>query len=188
MGMPAESLITTVQQLLALPEDDLKHELLDGEHVVTPTPRMDHQRVVRALYDALRKAFDTHDNLELFPVGGDIELSSRTLVVPDLFVIPKNPDAPIRSWREVGIPLLAVEVLSPSTASRDRGKKRRLYLDAGVEEYWIVDLDARLVERWRPGDDRPEIIDGILEWSISVGAQGEIDLPRIFENALGASR
>ena len=97
MGMPAESLITTVQQLLALPEDDLKHELLDGEHVVTPTPRMDHQRVVRALYDALRKAFDTHDNLELFPVGGDIELSSRTLVVPDLFVIPKNPDAPIRS-------------------------------------------------------------------------------------------
>ena len=186
MGMPAESLITTIGQLHALPEDGLKHELLNGQHVVTPTPRIDHQRVVKTLYDILRDALDPREDLEIFPVGGDIELGRQTLVVPDLFVLPRDPDAPIRNWKEAGIPLLAVEVLSPSTASRDRGKKRRLYLEAGVEEYWIVDIDARLAERWRPDDERPQIIEGILEWSLSVGARGEIDLPSMFEKALGS--
>ncbi len=185
MGMPAEPLITTIEQLRALPEDGLKHELLDGEHVVTPTPRMDHQRVVQALYEALRGALRDRQDLELFGVGGDIELSGTTLVVPDLFVLKRDPNRPIRRWEDAGIPPLAIEVLSPSTASRDRGKKRRLYLEAGVEEYWIVDVDARLVERWRPGDERPEIVHSMLEWSLSVGVEGKIDLPRIFEGALG---
>jgi hypothetical protein len=55
----------------------------------------------------------------------------------------------VREWSEIGVPVLAIEFLSPSTASRDRGAKRRIYQRAGVAEYWTVDLDARLVERWR---------------------------------------
>jgi Uma2 family endonuclease len=60
--------------------------------------------------------------------------------------------------------LLAVEVLSPSTARVDRQTKRRIYQNVRVPEYWIVDLNARLVVRWTRGDERPEVITGILEW------------------------
>lgn len=60
--------------------------------------------------------------------------------------------------------LLTVEVLSTSTASVDRLKKRPMYQKEGVEQYWIVDIDSRLVERWRPIDDRPEVIADVLEW------------------------
>ena len=42
--------------------------------------------------------------------------------------------------------------------------KRRRYQRAGIPEYWIVDPDARVVERWRPSDERPEVASEILEW------------------------
>ncbi len=57
-----------------------------------------------------------------------------------------------------------VEVVSPATARYDRTIKRALYQRVGVMEYWIVDLDARLVERWRPEDTRPEIVTDSLTW------------------------
>jgi Uma2 family endonuclease len=60
--------------------------------------------------------------------------------------------------------LLAIEILSPRSARTDRVRKRRLYQRAGVPEYWIFDADLRGVERWRPGDDAPEIADETLVW------------------------
>jgi Uncharacterized protein conserved in cyanobacteria len=60
--------------------------------------------------------------------------------------------------------LLVVEVLSPSTARADRPRKRLIYQDQGVPEYWIIDPAARLVERWRPEDARPEQIADELVW------------------------
>lgn len=72
--------------------------------------------------------------------------------------------SPPSDWPEVGIPRLIVELLSHSTARHDRITKRAVYQECGVPEYWIVDLDARLVERWRPGDERPEILDRALDW------------------------
>ncbi len=69
-------------------------------------------------------------------------------------------------WREVARPILAVDILSPGTAGRDRGIKRHLYQQAGVPEYWIVDLDSRLVERWRPADERPEILSETVSWQV----------------------
>jgi Uma2 family endonuclease len=61
--------------------------------------------------------------------------------------------------------LLAIEVLSPSTARYDRITKRRLYQELQIE-YWIVDLDARVIERWRPGDERPEMLADRIEWVV----------------------
>lgn len=88
-------------------------------------------------------------------------------------------------WREVARPILAVEILSPGTAARDRGIKRRSYQQAGVAEYWIVDLDARLVERRRPGDDRPEILSDTLTWQLSESAAPfELDLSAFFAAVL----
>lgn len=94
-----------------------------------------------------------------------------------------RPDAACGSVRGL---LLAVEVLSPSTARADRQTKRRLYQDEGVPEYWIVDLDARVVERWRPGDDRPEIVAATLTWQPDGSATPfELDLTAFFQAVLG---
>ena len=181
MGMPAPQLVTTIAELLALPEDDMRHELLDGVHVVTPSPAFRHQIVLRELFRELDEAVRNRADVELLWSPADIRLGSRTLVQPDLFILPSDPEHPPRQWQDAGTPLLVVEALSPSTAARDRGTKRRIYLDAGVEEYWIVDADARIVERWHLGDERPEIVDGVLEWSLSTGASGSVDLPALFD-------
>lgn len=73
-------------------------------------------------------------------------------------------DAAARLWSDVRRLSLAVEVLSASTASHDRGAKREHYQRNAVPEYWIVDLEARLVERWVPNETRPEILRALLVW------------------------
>jgi Uma2 family endonuclease len=82
--------------------------------------------------------------------------------------------------------LLAIVVLSPSTARFDRLLKRRRYQRAGVAEYWIVDPDARLVERWRPDDTRPELVSEILTWQPDAAKPPlELDLPALLREAWG---
>ena len=99
-------------------------------------------------------------------------------------MIPKPLSADVH-WRNVARPLLAIEVLSPATAGRDRRIKRRLYQQAEVPEYWIVDLDSRLVERWHPSDERPEILHETLTWQPSESAAPfELDLAAFFAEVL----
>ena len=87
VGMPAHQTdITTIDELLALPEDGMRHELLDGEHVVTPSPRLDHQVVVGDTYWNIRNVLDDRDDLQLFTSPADVVLGPQTLVQPDLFV------------------------------------------------------------------------------------------------------
>ncbi|MBA3522279.1 MAG: Uma2 family endonuclease [Gemmatimonadales bacterium] len=76
---------------------------------------------------------------------------------------PVNGAKPVQ-WAEVRRLLLAVEVLSPGTARHDRFTKRRLYQAEGVPEYWIVDVNTRMVERWRPEDERAELLADTLTW------------------------
>lgn len=186
MGMPAAPPdVTTIDELLALPEDGRRHELLDGVHAVTPAPSLFHQFMVRELMTVLAAGLQGQDRFHLLSSPADIVLGARTLVQPDVFVIERQPGMPLRRWEDVGVPVLAVEVLSPATATRDRGAKRRLYQRAGVAEYWIVDLDARLIERWRPGDERPEILDHRLVWQMGELPEATIDVPALFARALG---
>ena len=104
---------------------------------------------------------------------------------PDLFVVPLPEGRRSPNWTDVTTLLLAVEVLSPSTARYDRLTKRRLYQQQGVE-YWIVDLDARVVERWLPGSERPDIIADLLEWRPdSSRPQLTIDLELVFARVWG---
>lgn len=180
-----QSAVTTIEELLALPDDGLRHELLEGVHVVTPAPELPHQAVLGAFHYALARALDGNDELALFGSPADVILNPRTLVQPDLFVVRKQPGQILRKWSEVGVPVLAIEFLSPSTAARDRGEKRRSYQRASVAEYWIVDLDARLVERWRPRDDRPEVVSDQLAWEPRPGVVARLDLPPLFASVLG---
>jgi Uma2 family endonuclease len=187
MVMPALSPeVTTIAELLALPEDGLRHELLDGVHAVTPAPALLHQAMLRELMILLAGALKGVDGLHLFSSPADVILGPQTLVQPDVFVVRQKPGQPLRSWSDVGVPVLAVEFLSPGTAARDRGAKRLIYQQAGVAEYWIVDLDARLVERWRPEDTRPEVISETLVWDLPGEAvRLNVDLPSLFEKVLG---
>jgi Uma2 family endonuclease len=96
--------------------------------------------------------------------------------------VPHKPDGrePIE-WPDFEIPFLIVEVISPSTARYDRLTKRRRYQRSGVAEYWIVDLDARVVERWRPADERPEVLDTRIVWEVQALSEPlELDLPAYF--------
>ena len=181
MGMPAPESVTTVEELLALPEDGMRHELLDGEHVVTQAPSFRHQHVLGEIWAVLREAARERADAIVLASPADIHLGPRTLVQPDLFIVRVEPDQREHiAWKDVPAPLLAVEILSPATAARDRGKKRRIYLESGVEEYWIVDIDAHVIERWKRGDERPEIVDGQLMWHLSAGIGGTVDLPKLF--------
>jgi len=185
LGMPAtERGITTVAALLALPEDGLRHELLEGVHVVTPAAAVPHQRMVTELLYLLRAALQGREVAEVCTSPADIVLGLDTLVQPDVFVVSRRPGHKPQSWSDVGVPLLAIEVLSPATALRDRGAKRRIYQRAGVAQYWIVDLDAMLVERWAPEDARPEICDSVIDWSMPGGPPLQVDIPRLFRAAL----
>jgi Uma2 family endonuclease len=94
MGMPAPQLVTTIEELLDLPEDGMRHELLDGVHVVTPSPAFRHQRVLRELFRELDRAVQDRGDVELLWSPADIRLGPRTLVQPDLFVLPSDPDNP----------------------------------------------------------------------------------------------
>lgn len=94
----------------------------------------------------------------------DLDLRSGQSLQPDLFVVSPLPPGERLTWADFGIPLLVVEVLSPSTAYYDRHRKRRRFQQSGIAQYWIVDTDARLIERWRPEDDRPEILAEGIEW------------------------
>jgi len=186
MGMPATPPpLMSVEEFFALPEDNTRrHELLEGTYVVSPLPSLRHQRAVMALYERLKPALEGRRDLELFAVPGEIVLDPRSVVEPDLFAISRPASATMQ-WRDVGLPHLAVEILSRSTASRDRGIKRRLYQRAGVPEYWIVDLDSRLVERWRPGDERPEVLTDSIGWQPpGAGTSVEVALPDFFAAVL----
>ena len=115
----------------------------------------------------------------------DISAGERTLVQPDVFVMPRGKGPMPGGWVEVRTLHLAIEVPSPSTARADRQKKRRLYQRERIPEYWIVNVDGRLIERWR-ADERPEILTDRMAWRVEPDNPPlVIDLPEYFRDVLG---
>ena len=185
MAMPVQQGEWTAELARALPDDGNRYEVLDGELFVTPAPALLHQRALLELYVRLRPYVEAHGLGEVLLSPADIEFSPKRLLQPDLFVIPDAPGGRRKNWREVKSLLLAVESLSPSTARADRIKKRKIYQEEGVPEYWIVDLDARAFERWRPGESRPEVLAETLVWQARADIEPlEIDLEEYFSAVL----
>ena len=164
MGMPGSAQSWTREMVFALPDDGNRYELLDGELLVTPAPRPLHQLAVWALYNRIESFVGRHRLGVAGMSPADLDLKSGQLLQPDLFVVGPLPPGPEVAWSDFGVPLLVVEVLSPSTAFADRNRKRIRYQKSGIPEYWIIDTDARLIERWRPDDDRPEILTERIAW------------------------
>jgi Uma2 family endonuclease len=163
MAMPATT-IWTADMVRALPDDGKRYEVIDGELFVTPAPTLIHQRATFDLATVLRRYVDAHAIGEVLLAPADVLAAQHVTVQPDVFVAPLVEGRKPVSWQEVGTPLLAIEILSPSTARADRHVKRRLYQRERVSEYWIIDVDARLLERWRADDERPEILADRVDW------------------------
>lgn len=164
MGMPATAR-WTVEMVRVLPDDGKRYEVIDGELFVTPAPSRQHQRGVRELVVRLNEYLRANPAVEVLASPADISAGERALVQPDVFVVPRRDGPMLRGWEEMCSLLLAIEILSPTTARADRHAKRRLYQQECVPEYWIVDVDARLIERWRADDERPEILTERIDWS-----------------------
>ena len=185
MGMPATTDRYWVPaDLEQFPEGDgCKYECIDGELLVTPAPRYDHGFALHALARALATAFGSHDRI--FYGVLDFRPEPMAVVEPDLVVFREPMSRRTKLDDMTGISVL-VEVLSPSTAKRDRGIKRRFYQRARIAEYWIVDLEGRVVERWRPDDARPEVLHDVLTWVDSAtDAARHIDLAAFFDEVCG---
>lgn len=142
----------TRADLAGIPDDGHRYELIDGLLLVTPAPRVVHQDVVANLLVLLKNA-DRPDSLKVLTAPVDVVLSDDTVVQPDLIVAPRaqftDTDLP-------GAPLLAVEILSPSTRRVDQILKRDRYRAAGIAAYWIVDPDE-------PSIEVLELVDGDYE-------------------------
>ena len=185
MAMPAPVRRWTREDLLALPDDGNRYELVAGQLLVTPAPRWSHQDAVLGLIRLLDPFVRTHAIGHLLTSPADLQLRPGEWYQPDLFVVPLIDGRRPRDWDEVRTPRLVVEVSSPSTARYDRAIKRPAFQEAGVEEFWVVDLDARLVERWRPTESRPEVLVRHLRWQPDgVPLPLEIDLRQFFAEVL----
>lgn len=184
MGMPDLLKRWTREEVLALPDDGNRYELFDGELLVTPAPSGLHQFAITILWRILDPYVIEERLGWVMPSPADLSLGGKQLSQPDLFVMPSIP--PGRIWADFPNPILVVEVLSPTSAHHDRFVKRRRFQRSGIPEYWIVDLDARAVERWRPNDERPEVLDERLTWNPEGAANPlALDLPPYFREVWG---
>ena len=143
----------TLDDFEQLPDHDgQRHEVMSGEHLVTPSPTLSHQRLVRRLFVALCLWLDEHPVGEAFSAPIDVVLSNTDIVVPDIAYVSSARNA-IQHERHIrGAPDLLVEVLSPATRRRDEGAKLTLYSQAGAAEYWTVDAPSRRVRIYRRDD------------------------------------
>lgn len=187
MGMPAATdRFWMPADLEQFPEGDgCKYECIDGELLVTPAPRFDHGHALQCLALAVSAAIGSPKRV--FYGVLDLRPERDAVVEPDLIVFREPMSRRVRLDDMTGVSVL-VEVLSPSTAKRDRGIKRRFYQRARIAEYWIVDLESRLVERWRPDDARPEVLHNVLTWVDSAtDAPCQVDLAAFFDEVCGGS-
>ena len=190
MGMPASQRRQwTRAEVVALIADNPLHtpryELVDGELLVTPSPSATHQRAVGELYAALLTYLRRPGAGIAYVSPFDVELERGTMTQPDIFVVPREESKRLVTEMPARVLLLAVEVVSPGSVRHDRGRKRALY-QRNIPEYWVVDIDSRLVERWRAGDERPEILSEMLTWQpVEVESAFTLELGGFFATVLG---
>jgi Uma2 family endonuclease len=170
MAMPARRIRRwSTSDVRALMDEERpwpRFELIGGELIVTPAPSAAHQIAVLELTRILADYCDREQVGVVFNSPADLELIPGTISQPDIFVVPYSvlPLEDRLEWPLVTALRLAVETISPSSVRTDRVDKREHYLEAGVEEYWVMDLEARMVERWLANREQPIAVRDRLTW------------------------
>jgi Uma2 family endonuclease len=144
----AEPVRLTYDDFVRFPDDGQRHELIDGEHIVTPAPVARHQRISGRLFLALGSHVQASRSGEMFYAPFDVILSNYDVVEPDLLFVSNERKELVREW-VYGAPDLVIEILSPSSRRTDQTKKLAVYDRFGVREFWLVDPDANVVTVYR---------------------------------------
>jgi Uma2 family endonuclease len=157
MNLANRGVKLTYDDYVQFPDDGFRHELIDGEHYVTPTPRRKHQAIVMNLSGMIWTYLQQTPIGRVFGAPFDVILSHFDVVEPDLLYLSRERMAEIETSPWVrGAPNLVVEVASESTRKRDETIKRRLYERFGVSEYWVVDPEIDVIKVYRRVRDRFE--------------------------------
>lgn len=171
MAMPAIRRRWTADQVRSLIDQAEtywpRYELLDGELIVTPAPAGIHQVAVKVIVYLLESYLRNEPVGVVLTSPADLALQPESIVQPDVFVVPNREGverAGKFTWAEITSLLLTVEVISPGSVRTDRVEKRDYYMTSDVDEYWVVDVDARMIERWRRDRDVPDAAVKEFEW------------------------
>jgi Uma2 family endonuclease len=145
----------TYDDFLLFPDDGRRHELIGGEHYVTPSPNVRHQKIIGNLYFLIRLWLESHPIGQIFLSPFDVVFSDVDAVEPDLLYLSNERAAEVLTPLHVrGVPELVIEIASKGTRKRDETIKRRLYERVGVSEYWVVDPAIDVIRIYRREDDR----------------------------------
>jgi Uma2 family endonuclease len=140
----------TYEDFLNFPDDGNRHEIIDGDHYVTPSPNTKHQRVSLCLTAVLWTYLQQHPIGEVFAAPFDVVFSDLDVVEPDLLYISRERIGILTEKHVRGAPDLVVEILSPGTRKTDEVTKRKLYGRFDVREYWVVDPELDAIKVYRP--------------------------------------
>ncbi len=132
----------TYEDYVHFPDDGRIHELMSGDHYVSPSPTTRHQRISRRIQFQLYEQLEKPGLAEVFDAPTDLHLTEIDVVQPDIVVIDAARAHIISPKKINAAPELVIEILSESTAARDETLKLDLYQRVGVPEYWIVDPEA----------------------------------------------
>ena len=167
MNPASPGLKLTYDDFLLFPDDGQRHELIDGEHYVTPSPIQKHQRIAWNLTGLLYVYFQSNRVGRAFTAPFDVVFSEFDVVEPDLLFVSDARRKDVLTAKNVqGAPDLVVEIGSPSTRKRDETIKRRLYERFGVAEYWVIDPELDTIKVFRVVDARYE---RVAELSLEAG-------------------
>jgi Uma2 family endonuclease len=138
----------TYREYELFPDNGQRHEIIDGDHFMSPAPSTKHQRVSARLHFEFMVQIDKRNRGLVYAAPIDVELSLHDIVQPDLVVVMNDRRSIITPSRIQGVPSLVVEILSDSNPKHDRVLKFEMYQRAGVPEYWIVEPNEETVEQW----------------------------------------
>jgi Uma2 family endonuclease len=163
----------TYDDYALIPEDGQRHEIIDGEHYVSPSPFIPHQDLSVELSARFRNFLKRHRLGRILAAPVDVLLSKHDIVQPDLLFISNERAGIAADNKNVkGAPDLLVEILSKSTRKLDEEIKLHLYERYDVLEYWIFDTDRRSVRAYRRSGERL-----ILAAELSAEAGGVLTTP-----------
>jgi Uma2 family endonuclease len=151
---PTRQATFTYQDFLRFPDDGKRHELIEGEHYVTPAPKTKHQQISGALFAAFYNFVHQRRIGTVLAAPCDVVFSNIDVVEPDLLYISAEKASMITETNIKGPPDVVVEILSEGTRKTDEVTKRKLYERYGVREYWIVDPELETVKLYTLEKDR----------------------------------
>lgn len=144
----------TYEEYVLFPDDGKIHEIIDGEHHMTPAPGTYHQTVSRRMQFQLYEQIEKKGLGQVYDAPTDVELSRIDIVQPDIVVVLAERTRIISPARIIGPPDLVIEILSDTTREKDETLKFTLYQSAKIPEYWLVEPQGQDVKKFVRSEDR----------------------------------